>query len=74
MNCPYCNEEMKLGYIDQTDFRFPLEWYPAIRKEGIFVSRKGNIKLTAAHKGGALAAYRCARCKKLIIDENTLEV
>ena len=69
MNCPYCNSEMKLGYIDQTDFRFPLEWYPANKEIGLFKGKKGYIRLTY---GGSAKAYRCEYCKKIIIDEGTL--
>ena len=69
MNCPYCNSEMKLGYIDQTDFRFPLEWYPANKEIVLFKGKKGNIRLTY---GGSAKAYRCEYCKKIIIDEGTL--
>ena len=69
MNCPYCNKEMEKGYIDQTDFRFPLEWYPANRETGIFVSKKRNVRLTYSE---SVKAYRCEYCKKIIIDESTL--
>lgn len=71
MMCPYCNKEMEKGYIDQTDFRFPLEWYPANRKVifSIFTSTKRNVRLTY---DGNVEAYRCESCKKIIIDESTL--
>lgn len=69
MNCPYCDKEMKLGYIDQTDFRFPLEWYTANRETGFFVSEKRKVRLTY---GGNVKAYRCENCRKIIIDESTL--
>ena len=70
MNCPYCNKEMELGYIDQTDFRFPLEWYPANREIGLFKTKKRNIRLTF---GGNVKAYRCDPCKKIIIDESKID-
>ena len=70
MNCPYCNKEMEKGYIDQTDIRFPLEWYPASREKGFFASKKGNVRLTY---GGNVKANRCENCRKIIIDENTLQ-
>ena len=60
MNCPYCNNEMKLGYIDQTDFRFPLEWYPANREIGLFKGKKENIRLTYSGNVKHIAA-RTAR-------------
>ena len=69
MNCPYCNNEMQLGYIDQTDFRFPLEWYPANREIGLFKGKKGNVRLTYSE---SVKAHRCENCKKILIDESTL--
>ena len=69
MNCPYCDKEMEKGYIDQTDFKFPLEWYPANREMGFFASKKRNVRLAY---GRSAKAYRCENCKKIIIDESTL--
>ena len=69
MNCPYCNKEIEKGYIDETDLFHPLEWYPANREIGFFVSKKRNVRLTY---GGNVKAYRCENCKKIIIDESTL--
>ena len=74
MKCPYCDNEMGKGYISQTDFRYPLEWYPAKREPGFLASNKGNVKLTNIFKNGHIVVYRCEQCKKMIIDENTLEV
>ena len=71
MKCPYCSVEMEKGFIDQTDFRFPLEWYPANRGTGIFNSSKRNIKLTSALKGGNVVAHHCAKCRKIIIDQDS---
>jgi hypothetical protein len=65
---------MERGYISQTDFRFPLEWYPADRGTGFFTSNKRNVKLTATLKSGSVKVYRCEPCKKMIIDESTLDV
>lgn len=68
MKCPYCSEEMAKGYIDQPDFRFPLEWYPVKHGTGIFTSKKRNIKLTSIFAGGSIIAYHCAGCKKFVIE------
>ena len=70
MTCPYCNKEMELGYIDQTDF-MPLEWYPANREMifSVMISKKRNVRLTY---NGTVKAYRCEPCKKIIIDESTV--
>ena len=67
MNCPYCNSEMELGYIDQTDFRFPLEWYPAHREIGLFKTQNRKVRLSY---GGSVKAHRFEKCKKIIIDES----
>ena len=69
MKCPYCGKETEKGYIDQTDFRFPLEWYPADRETGLFTGRKKHIRLT---HGGNVPAYRCGECRKIIIDEGAI--
>ena len=74
MKCPYCDNEMEKGYISQTDFRYPLEWYPAKIEPGFLASNKVNVKLTNIFKNGHIVVYRCEQCKKMIIDENTLEV
>lgn len=72
MKCPYCGIDMEKGYIDQTDFRFPLEWYPANRGSGILVNKKRNIKLTSAIKGGTVTVYHCAECRKFTIDQEDM--
>lgn len=71
MNCPYCNKVMEKGYIDQTEFLHPLEWYPAKREMvfSVIVSKKRNVRLTYE---GNVIAFRCENCKKIIIDESTL--
>ena len=74
MQCPYCNGEMKKGYIDQTDFRFPLKWSPADQERGVFMIKNREIKLTSSLKCGYVIAYRCEQCRKMIIDEETIEV
>ena len=64
---------MRKGFIDQTDFRHPLQWYPADREIGFFKSTKQDIKLTATFKSGTIIAHYCSDCKKFVIDENELE-
>ena len=73
MKCPYCTDDMELGYIDQSRPLIPLEWYPAKREKGFLglESSKRNVRLT--YLGGSVKAYRCEKCKKIIIDESTLE-
>ena len=74
MKCPYCNEEMEKGYIDQTKAFFPLEWYPAKREPGILVDRRRNIKLSSVMKTGNVIVHYCAGCRKFVIDQNEVEV
>ena len=69
MNCPYCNQKMEKGYIDQTDLFHPLVWYPAKRGTGILDIRKGSVNLT---KQGSVTAFRCVPCRKILIDEDRL--
>jgi hypothetical protein len=70
MKCPYCEKEMKLGYIDVYD---TLSWSPAGE------SRRGGTKYAVAKNGIILAkyplllpaskeAYYCRACEKIIID------
>ena len=70
MICPYCSKEMEKGYIDQAELLHPLEWYSAKREAGVFAKRKNTVRLTC---GGNVAAYRCADCGKILIDESTLK-
>ena len=71
MTCPYCNKEMELGYIDQTDFRGPLKWYPAKREKVLFIMESLNRDVRLTYNGN-VKAYRCEDCGKIIIDESTL--
>lgn len=74
MKCPYCSEEMEKGYVDQTRAFFPLEWYPAKREPGFWVSNKRNIRLSSIWKSGNVIMHHCASCRKFIIDQNELNL
>ena len=75
MTCPFCNKEMRLGYIDQQRITFGLQWYPAIpRGTGFTAQSREAVKLSSAKKSGTVKAYRCEECKKILIDEAELEV
>ncbi|MBR4862027.1 MAG: hypothetical protein IKU09_07485 [Firmicutes bacterium] len=73
-SCPYCNKEMEKGFVEQTNILIPLEWYPAKWDGEILVSKKRNIKLTSSLKGGSLTVYRCENCRKMVIDEDMIDV
>ena len=71
MNCPYCNEEMKQGYIQCRD---SVAW----------TSKKSMVTAFSAWSSDAIAlgdgsgmfssscatAYNCLKCKKIVINYN----
>lgn len=68
MNCPYCNKEMELGYIQCRD---GVTWSP--KKQlvaALAILGKGSFYLTngASENSRTVYAYRCKMCKKVIID------
>ena len=73
MLCPYCQNEMELGYIQCRD---GVTWTP--KKQLIsslsFIG-KGAFSLEngAADNSTAVYAYKCADCKKVIIDYTSEE-
>ena len=73
MICPYCEEEMQKGWIEQE--RFGLRWTPC-EKRGFLESllEPHDIRLTSLSHGGRLIVYHCEKCRKFIIDENDIEV
>lgn len=73
MNCPYCNKEMKKGYIEQSDFRFPLKWCPDDVNKVFLKSNKGNIKLTSVFNT-ALTVHYCGDCKRFIINQEEIDI
>ena len=68
MNCPYCNKEMELGYIQCRD---GVTWTP--KKQlvaALSFFGKGSISLEngAADNSSTVYAYKCGTCKKVVID------
>lgn len=68
MKCPYCNEEMQLGYIQCRD---GVSWTP--KKQLVpslsFLGKNSfSLENGAADNSTAVYAYRCKACKKIIID------
>lgn len=68
MKCPYCNEEMILGYI-----RSPQEISWRTKKDiltNVADKSKGDVILAEGNilRGSTLIAYNCSKCKKIIID------
>ena len=60
MDCPYCNKEMKMGYIQSSN---PLGWNS---KKRIIWALSGI--LPDQELGRSIVAYKCGDCKKIIID------
>lgn len=68
MKCPYCDNEMELGFIQCRD---GVTWTPKMQLISAFSSwGKGSqpIENGAADDSRAVYAYRCRQCKKIIID------
>ena len=66
MNCPYCGNEMEIGYVEQQHMITPLEWY-SVKQEGKFLwSKRKRIQLTSAAE--MLVAWYCGGCGKLIAE------
>ena len=68
MNCPYCGKEMQLGYIQSRDGVTWSDKEYAIK--ALATLHPGSISLAngVEDKNTAVYAYRCADCKKVIID------
>ena len=68
MNCPFCQKEMLLGYIQCRD---GLTWTPR-RQSVAALSRLGRDSVSlsncAADNSRTVYAHRCADCQKIIID------
>ena len=68
MNCPYCQKEMLLGYIQCRD---GVTWTPRRQPiAALSLLGKDSVRLSngAANHSRAVYAYRCDACQKVIID------
>ena len=74
MDCPYCSQKMEKGYIDQQRIGCPLEWYSGKRKPGFLLDKRETVKLTSTLRSGCVTVYRCAPCRKFVIDQDELQV
>lgn len=68
MNCPYCDKEMTLGYIQCRD---GVNW--TLKKQLVaalscFGKECTSLANGAAYNSSAVYAYKCGDCKKVIID------
>ena len=68
MRCPYCGEEMKLGYIQCRD---GVAWSKKKRLVAAISSLGADLVLAdeeGMFSGAAVPAYNCESCKKILID------
>lgn len=73
MNCPYCGEKMKRGFINGD--RYSLKWIPEEKDKGPLLQwlSKG-IKLADVFADNGIESFCCENCKKIIIDiENKVD-
>lgn len=67
MKCPYCNEEMKRGYIQSAS---PIFWGEEKHKIFMVESREGEFRLSeGVLKGSFAIAFHCKTCKKIIMNK-----
>ena len=68
MNCPYCGKEMEKGFVQCRD---GVNW-TAKKRLVAALSSLGrdsvSLKNDAADNNRTVYAYKCADCKKVIID------
>ena len=75
MKCPYCNNEMQLGYIQCRDGVY---WTPKKQFIAALSSlAKGSTSLANGAADNSISdpsktvyAFKCENCKKVIIDYN----
>ena len=68
MKCPYCENEMELGYIQSRD---GVHW---TSKKGfgatlsVFSKNSTSLANGAGRNSAVVYTYKCSDCKKVIID------
>lgn len=69
MKCPYCGEEMELGYIQCRD---QIIWDTKKRAVAALPSLRDDAVLLKSGEGpfsgASVSAYHCRKCQKIIID------
>lgn len=68
MDCPYCQTQMRPGYIPQD--RYALRWVPDDSTSVLSLIGRGkdSVKLSDTLESFGLPAHLCQNCGKLIID------
>lgn len=44
MNCPYCNQEMKKGFINQGNVLYPIRWHPIPEKPPVLLYSNRGLR------------------------------
>ena len=73
MKCPYCNNEMQIGYVQCRD---GIYWTPKKQLVAAFSAfAKGSTCLDNSNPSGLTTAkaYNCVDCKKVIIDYSPIK-
>lgn len=68
MKCPCCDKEMELGYIQCRDGVY---WTPKkqfVAALSCFGKDSTSLANGAADNGKTVYAYKCAPCRKVVID------
>ena len=69
MNCPYCQQEMRSGYLQNSVQ--PVQWIPAGGKPSIWMGEpaKDGVQLGDGtyFKGYTAKAHYCAKCGIVIV-------
>lgn len=65
MKCPYCNEEMEMGYISSRDLLFWTKKKPIIPAFSCLQNNAIPLSLCGSSR---IVAYNCMKCKKVVID------
>lgn len=68
MKCPYCNEETVKGYIQCRDGVNWTEKKQFVAALSVFGKDRVSLANGASENNSAVYAYKCAKCKKIIID------
>lgn len=65
MKCPYCNEEMRKGYIQSAR---PIFWGEKKHKISFVPNSDEEFTISGGFlTGGTTESYYCIKCKKLIL-------
>lgn len=65
MKCPYCNEEMEMGYISSRDLLCWTKKKPILSALSCLQKNAMPLSLSSSSH---IVAYNCMKCKKIIID------